>query len=33
MALGKYSDGFHVHLQKDLDADGADRLIVMLHAT
>jgi hypothetical protein len=33
MALGEYSDGFHVHLRKDLNADEEDRLIVMLHSS
>jgi hypothetical protein len=32
MALGDYTDGFHVHLRKDLNADEGDRLIVMLHS-
>jgi hypothetical protein len=31
MAKGPYSDGFHIHLRKDLDADEGERLIVMLH--
>lgn len=29
MALGDYTDGFHVHLRKDFDADQPDRSIVM----
>src|SRR5438132_1228310 len=33
MAIGGYADGFHVHLQKDLNADEQDRLIVMLHSS
>jgi hypothetical protein len=33
MAMGEYSDGFHVHLRKDLNADEPDRLIVMLHSS
>jgi hypothetical protein len=32
MALGDYRDGFHVHLNKDLNADEPERLIVMLHS-
>ena len=32
MALGSYKEGFHVHLRKDLNADEADRLLVMLHS-
>ena len=31
IALGEDTDGFHVHLRKDLNADEPDRLIVMLH--
>lgn len=32
MAMGDYTDGFHIHLRKDLNADWPDRLIVMLHS-
>lgn len=31
MAMGPYNDGFHVHLNKDLNADLPNRLTVMLH--
>ena len=33
MALGEYTEGFHVHLRKDFNADEPDRLIVMLHSS
>ena len=31
MATGPYDDGFHIHLNKDLNANLPNRLIVMLH--
>jgi hypothetical protein len=30
VANGPYSDGFHVHLHKDLNADEPERLVVLL---
>ena len=30
VAIGTYSEGFHVHLNKDLNADEPERLVVLL---
>jgi hypothetical protein len=31
MSVGRYSDGFHVHLYKDFNADERECLTIMLH--
>jgi len=30
MASGSYSDGFHVHLHENFDADALEKLVVLL---
>ena len=33
MAIGSYSEGFHLHLHKDFNADAPETLVLLLSAS